>query len=95
MFRKQVSGPVDGLDPPSWPRRRGRSSELEERPAHGPNPSFCALQAKDHYLDLAVQMIGGASAKLDQSAQQQVHEREEDGRNLHEDKRPDPTNALA
>jgi hypothetical protein len=45
MFTKQVSGPVDSLDPPSWPRRRSRSSELEERPAHGPNPRFCALQA--------------------------------------------------
>src|SRR6266508_6098473 len=30
--------------PPSWPRRRSRSSELEERPPHGPNPSFCALR---------------------------------------------------
>jgi hypothetical protein len=39
--------PVDGLDPPSWPPRRSRSSELEERPAHGPNPSFCALQAAE------------------------------------------------
>jgi hypothetical protein len=38
--------------------------------------------AKDHYLDGAVQMIGGASDKLDQSAQQQEREREEDGRNL-------------
>jgi hypothetical protein len=46
MFTKQVSGPVDSLDPPSWPRRRNTSSELEERPAHGPNPRFCALQAK-------------------------------------------------
>jgi hypothetical protein len=46
MFRKQVSGPVESLDPPSWPRRRSRSSEFEERPAHGPNPSFCALHAE-------------------------------------------------
>jgi hypothetical protein len=38
--------------------------------------------AKNHYLDVKVQMIGGASDKLDQSAQQQVHEREEHGRNL-------------
>jgi hypothetical protein len=40
------------------------------------------LVAKDHYLDVAVQMIGGASDKLDQSAQQQVREREEHGPNL-------------
>jgi hypothetical protein len=40
MFRKQVSCSVDGLDPPSWPRRRNRSSELEERPGHGPDPRF-------------------------------------------------------
>jgi hypothetical protein len=31
MFTKQVSGPVDGLDSPSWPRRRNRSSDLEGR----------------------------------------------------------------
>jgi hypothetical protein len=47
MFRKQVFGPGDGLHPPSWPRRRSRSSELEERPAHGSNPSFCALHGLD------------------------------------------------
>jgi hypothetical protein len=46
MFTKQVSGLVDSLDPPIVPRRRSRSSELEERPAPGPNPSFCALQAQ-------------------------------------------------
>jgi hypothetical protein len=40
MFRKQVSRPVDSLDPPSWPPRRNRSSELEERPGHGSNPRF-------------------------------------------------------
>jgi hypothetical protein len=44
MFTKQVAGLVDSLDPPIVPRRRSRSSELEERPAPGPNPSFCALQ---------------------------------------------------
>jgi hypothetical protein len=45
MFTKQVSGPLDSGHSPPWQRRPGRSSELEERPAHGPNPSFCALQA--------------------------------------------------
>ena len=44
MFTKQVSRRVDGLDPPSWYPRPSRSSQLEQRPAHGPNPSFCALQ---------------------------------------------------
>jgi hypothetical protein len=33
--------------------------------------------AKDQQLDIAVQMIGGASDKLDKAAQQQVHERED------------------
>jgi hypothetical protein len=28
------------LDPPSWPPRRSRSSELEERPAYGPESGF-------------------------------------------------------
>src|SRR4029450_6198428 len=40
MFTKQVSRPVDSLDPPSWPPRLSRSSELEERPGHGPDPRF-------------------------------------------------------
>ena len=31
---------MDSLDPPSWPRRRSRSLELEKRPGHGPNPRF-------------------------------------------------------
>jgi hypothetical protein len=31
---------VDRLDPPSWPPRRSKSSELEERLAHGPDPRF-------------------------------------------------------
>jgi hypothetical protein len=43
MLTKQVSRPVDSLDPPSWPRRRSRSSELEERPGHGPDPRFLCL----------------------------------------------------
>jgi hypothetical protein len=38
MFTKQVPRPVDGLDPLSWPPRQRRSSELEERPRHGPDP---------------------------------------------------------
>src|SRR6266511_124762 len=37
MFMKQVSRPVDNLDPSSWPPRPRRSSELEERPGHGPD----------------------------------------------------------
>jgi len=41
--RKRCFAPVDSLDPPSWPPRPSWSSELEERPAHGPDPSFCAL----------------------------------------------------
>jgi hypothetical protein len=40
MFTKQVSGPMDSPDPPSLPPRRSRSSELEERPGHGPDPRF-------------------------------------------------------
>jgi len=32
--------PGGRLDPPSWPPRRSRSSELKERPGHGRNPSF-------------------------------------------------------
>jgi hypothetical protein len=36
--------PFDTLDCPSWPPRRSRSSKLQVRPGHEPNPSFCALQ---------------------------------------------------
>jgi hypothetical protein len=36
MFRKQVSRPVDGLEPAWWPARRSRSSELEEDLVTGP-----------------------------------------------------------
>jgi hypothetical protein len=43
------------------------------------------LVAKDHQLDIAVQMFGGASDKLNNAAQQQVHEREEHRRTSHED----------
>jgi hypothetical protein len=50
--------------------------------------------AKDHHLDVAVQ-IGGASEKLDKAAQQQVDEREEHGRTPEEKERHDPTNSLA
>jgi hypothetical protein len=39
MFTKQVSRPVDGLDPPLWSRRPSRSNELQEdlvtRPIRG------------------------------------------------------------
>jgi hypothetical protein len=45
MFRKQVTRPVDSLDPPSWPRKRSRSSELEERPGHAPDPRSLCLQS--------------------------------------------------
>jgi len=51
--------------------------------------------AKDHYLDVAVQMIGGASDKLNNAAQQQVREREEHVTEPPRRMRPDPTNALA
>ncbi len=40
MFTKQVSRRVDSPDPPSWPRRRSRSSQLEQRPGHRPDPRF-------------------------------------------------------
>jgi hypothetical protein len=40
LFMKQVSRLMDSPDPSSWPRRRSRSSELEERPGHGPDPRF-------------------------------------------------------
>jgi hypothetical protein len=53
------------------------------------------LVAKYHQLDIAVQMIGGACDKLDKAAQQQVHEREEHGREPPRRKRPHPTNSLA
>jgi hypothetical protein len=38
--------------------------------------------AKDHSFDVAAQMTGGTSDKLEQTAQQQVREREEHGPNL-------------
>ena len=40
MFTKQVSRSLDSLDSPSWPPRRSKSSELEERPGHGTDPRF-------------------------------------------------------
>jgi hypothetical protein len=50
MFTKQVSRPEDSLDPRSWPRRRSRSSELEERPDHGPDPRFsCPTPSSDAF----------------------------------------------
>jgi hypothetical protein len=43
------------------------------------------LVTKDHDLDFGLQqLIGRASDPLDQAAQQQIHEREEHERNLHE-----------
>jgi hypothetical protein len=40
---------------------------------------------KDHDLDFGPQQsIGRATDRLDQAAQQQIHEREEHERNLHE-----------
>ncbi len=38
--------------------------------------------AKDHHLDVPCQIVRGVSDQLEQPAQQQVHEREEHGRNL-------------
>jgi hypothetical protein len=58
-----------------------KSKAAKTRPSH-PALQDLQLVAKDHHLDVAVQMTGGANDKLDQSAQQQVHEREEHGRNL-------------
>jgi lactoylglutathione lyase len=40
LFTKQVSRPVDSVDSPSWPPRPSKSSETEERPGHGRDPSF-------------------------------------------------------
>jgi hypothetical protein len=40
MFTKQVFRSLDSLDSPSWPPRRSKSSELEERPGYGPDPRF-------------------------------------------------------
>jgi hypothetical protein len=54
MFTKQVSRPVDSLDPPSWPPRLSRSSELEERPGHGPDPRFLCPSPSCTRPDLAV-----------------------------------------
>jgi hypothetical protein len=38
--------------------------------------------AKDHHLDVPCQIVGGVSYQLDQSAQQQIREREEHRPNL-------------
>lgn len=51
------------------------------RPAHLALENL-QLVTKDHELGIALQVIGGASDKLDEAAQQQVHERVEHGRNL-------------
>ncbi len=66
-----MSGPVDSLDPPSRPRRRSRSSELEERPAHGPNRSFCALQEPEQVGQLAVGL--GVSRDNEDTIRGQAH----------------------
>ncbi len=66
------------------PAHRGHENTVATAKTGPPGLALQDLQlvAKDDYLDVAVQMIGGASDKLDQSAQQQAHEREEHGRNL-------------
>jgi hypothetical protein len=40
--------PVDGLNPAWWPRRRSRSSELEEGPGHRPNSRFLCPSGTAH-----------------------------------------------
>ena len=47
-------------------------------------PEDLQLVAEDHHRDVPCQIVGGASDQLEQPAQQQVHEREEHGRNLQE-----------
>src|SRR6266540_7444393 len=44
MLRKQVSGPLDSLDPPSWPPRRSRSDNSRKDLVTGPIRGSCALQ---------------------------------------------------
>jgi hypothetical protein len=63
MFTKQVSPPVDSLDRPSWPRRGSGSSELEERLAHGPNPSFCALQVTGRHSPIEPRRPGAGPGR--------------------------------
>jgi hypothetical protein len=80
-----------------WAHHERRPSSARERLAHRGHEKPVAtaktgfahlalkdhqLVAKDRYLDVAVQMIGGACDKLDQTAQQQVKDREEHGSNL-------------
>jgi hypothetical protein len=52
MFTKQVSCPLDGVDSSSWPPGPSKSSELEESPGHGPDPSFVP------YTELVREMSG-------------------------------------
>ena len=40
MFTKQVSRSMDSPDPPSWPRRRSRSSNSKKDLVTGPDPRF-------------------------------------------------------
>ena len=48
MFTKQVSRPMDIPDPPSWPRRRSRSSNSRKDLVTGPIRGFCALQVPSY-----------------------------------------------
>jgi hypothetical protein len=50
--------------------------------------------AKDRYLDVAAHMTGGTSDNLEQTAQQQVREREEHGAQPPTRRKADPKNAL-
>lgn len=82
----------------SPPSRSGRMNPAYESHAGPWAPAWLEdlqLVAKDHYLDVAIQMIGGASDKLNNAAQQQVREREEHVTELPTRMRPDATNALA
>jgi hypothetical protein len=42
--RETGVSPMDGRDPPSWPRRRSRSSELKIDLVTGPIRGFCAYR---------------------------------------------------
>jgi hypothetical protein len=48
MLRKQVSGPLDSLDPRSWPPRRAGRGNSKKDLVTGPFRGFCALQDKGH-----------------------------------------------
>jgi hypothetical protein len=59
MFPKQVSRLVDSPDPPSWPRRRSRSSQLEQRPGHGSDPRFLCPTAFSQVNEAKEPPLGG------------------------------------